>query len=62
LNWRAGALDTLTVRRLGGDPDRTVRVRYREHEAELTLNIGQRIRLGASLEATTDAEKATPPC
>jgi alpha-L-fucosidase 2 len=62
LNWRAGALDTLTVRRLGGDPDRTVRVRYREHEAELTLHMGQRIRLGASLEATTDAEKATPPC
>jgi len=45
LDWRSGEITALTVRRRGGDPARPVRVRYPGREAELTVSLGEEVRV-----------------
>ena len=50
LVWRAGVVTELTVRRISGDPDQPVSIRYGSRARELRVATGQGVRLTRRLE------------
>ncbi|MFJ4918913.1 glycosyl hydrolase family 95 catalytic domain-containing protein [Streptomyces sp. NPDC088725] len=49
LNWTDGVLTSVTVRRIAGDADSPVRIRYRDTETTLRLAVGEQSNLDGKL-------------